>query len=220
MQHDMKMPMTSAAVEEIILILERTDVHHGDVHRDAVTLPWDVTPREYLEFARQDIDGTDKRGVVNALSNAKRALGCQLESLLLAFEIPKAKNSKPIPDMLDILEQLGVVTTKNLLAKINKYRNEVEHDFNCPPHERVAEFVDIVALFLEATRRYLDDRQCFWEFFDAQYRQVLSIRLESVGLQIKAGGGTASQVLGIVGAKNQSDYCRLLRAIWLAEERG
>src|SRR5207244_2671714 len=117
--------------------------------RDTVTLPWSIKPAEYLGFASKDIVGGDRRGAVNGLSNAKRALECQIDSLLLSLDLfTKRMKRQGLPGKLKELQDLGVVAPQ-ILAKINRHRNELEHEYVCPDVETTKDFVDVVSLFVE-----------------------------------------------------------------------
>lgn len=66
-------------------MLSRESLYWGSCCYEDVELKFDVTPHEYLEFMEEDLKGEDKRNLINALSNAKRALDCQIESLLYGY---------------------------------------------------------------------------------------------------------------------------------------
>jgi hypothetical protein len=100
---------------------------------------------------------------VNALSNAKRALECQIDSLMLAFELEELARKWNFPKKIEALSKVGIIAPR-VLAKINRHRNEMEHAYCCPSLEAVADFVDVAALFLEATRIHIDDRRSAWDF--------------------------------------------------------
>ena len=54
------------------------------------------------------------------------------------------------PQSTDFLLKVGVLAP-NILRKINKKRNELEHDFKKPTLEEVTDFLDIAQLFLAVT---------------------------------------------------------------------
>jgi len=149
-------------LKELISIIEHPQMSF-QTDRDTVRLPWDVTPSEYHRFAQKDLEGKDRRSSVNALSNAKRALECQIDSLILVFEVEESSSKWNFPKKIDVLERIGIIAPR-ILAKINRHRNEMEHDYCCPSIDMVADFVDVVALFMEATRIHIVDRRCAWEF--------------------------------------------------------
>src|SRR5947209_8565996 len=61
------------------------------VHPD---FTFDIRPNDFLRFAKQDFETTDTRGIVNALTNAKRAIDCQTDKILSIFKI---KYNKDLP---------------------------------------------------------------------------------------------------------------------------
>jgi len=50
-----------------------------------------LDPKDFLTFAKKDFFAADTRGLVNALSNAKRAIDCQTDSILIALGFGKKK---------------------------------------------------------------------------------------------------------------------------------
>ena len=111
-----------------------------------------ISPNNFISFAEEDLNEGSKRGFVNALSNIKRSIDCQTELLIYIlgnFEKMK-KEHWNFPKKISFLERAGVVSSR-ILKKINKYRNQLEHDFNVPKKEEVEDFLDIANLFLDAT---------------------------------------------------------------------
>ena len=53
---------------------------------------FEITPKEYLKFAKQDLKDNSDRALVNALSNAKRSIDCLIESTLQGLSINIEKN--------------------------------------------------------------------------------------------------------------------------------
>ena len=166
---------------ELISVIEKGAEVIDEMY-DSVSLPWQIHPTEYLHFALSDIGNQGQRGVVNALSNAKRALECQIDSLLLAFGLTQKKKRPNLPAKLAMLQDLGVIAPR-ILLKLNRHRNELEHEYTCPDHDTVEDFVDIVALFLEATRKYLEDRTCEW-IVEISLQEYVRIRIGRDELQI------------------------------------
>jgi hypothetical protein len=59
--------------------------HEGGIYKEITPL-WDLSPSELLTFADNDLArGSDRYALVNALSNAKRALHCQVDSILYSL---------------------------------------------------------------------------------------------------------------------------------------
>lgn len=191
---------------EAISLLDRPELE-WEVTRDTLKLPWGIKPWEYLSFAQEDIGVGDKRGTVNALSNAKRALECEVDSLMIAFGLAAQTRRWSLPDKLDMLRDIAVVAPR-ILFKINRHRNEMEHQYICPSREEVADFVDVVALFIEATKVHIHDHRCSWEFFLDNYDSLsIELRTESLRVTRKRAAGTLEVPAG------SEEYKQLLHAV-------
>ncbi|WP_147617716.1 hypothetical protein [Oxalobacter paraformigenes] len=107
-----------------------------------------VTPFEYLRYAEADLNIGDVHGLVNGLSNAKRAIDCQVANILHGFGLSIPKQ---FPSRLEKISALGLVAPR-IIKKIIRLRNLMEHEFHSPNLSEVEDAVDIVTLFLGATR--------------------------------------------------------------------
>jgi len=109
-----------------------------------------LKPADYLNFARGDIIKGDVRALVNALSNIKRAIDCQLDVLLEMYGLLKLSIKKKwgFPKKIEIIQKIGIVSP-NILNLINLRRNKLEHYHEKPRKEEVTEFLDIAELFIE-----------------------------------------------------------------------
>lgn len=197
-------------LQDIVTFLDRPEITWSDV-RDSTKLPWDITPTEYIEFSQLDIGGTDKRSIINALSNAKRALECQLDSLMLTFGFGSVSDRWNVPKKLEVLKDIGIIAPR-ILAKINRHRNDMEHEYTCPKHDVVADFVDVVALFLQATRVHIYDRQCELEFWD-EVGAELDVSWITGGLRVTPAGALKNETPLEILATDEMDYRCLLGAI-------
>ncbi|MCM3293525.1 hypothetical protein M3661_25810 [Paenibacillus sp. MER 180] len=140
--------------------LKNKDSYWSCRGHEELIIPFDVLPSEYLSYSEYDIEsGIEKRHrLINTLSNAKRSLDCQIDSLLIAFGLyGLAKKEKwNIPKKIEKLKELGIIAPR-ILNKINSVRNLVEHKFEVPNEEQVSDFLDVVALFNASTERYIYD---------------------------------------------------------------
>ncbi len=145
-------------------------VYWGSCMYEDVEVRFDVTPHDYLEFAEEDLKGSDRRNLINALSNAKRALDCQIESLLYVYCLKTYTDKKKmgIPNKIEMLNRLGIIAPR-ILNKINKIRNTMEHDFYCPDVDEVQDFVDVILLFISYTDKYLFEVKQDCELLDDTY---------------------------------------------------
>ncbi len=116
-----------------------------------------VTPKEYLEFADKDLLVNGNHGLVNSLSNAKRAIDCQITNLLSVLGL---KTSGNIHTKIQRIEDIGILAPR-IIKKVNKIRNLLEHEFYKPTNDEAEDAVDIATLFVEATDKV------FREFMDS-----------------------------------------------------
>lgn len=120
---------------------------------------------DYLNFAKQDLqDGKEQRNLVNSISNAKRALHLRLEDLCLGFGSRDLTKLKRSPALLGYVRSCGIVAP-NVLDRLNRLRNEVEHDYHVPEIGAIENFVDVTELFLAATDRWRDRQPCEADYF-------------------------------------------------------
>lgn len=195
----------------VVSFLQQPDLTYEEDLRDSVKLPWEITPYEYVQFAQLDIDGTDKRSTINALSNAKRGLECQIDSLMLAFGMGTLAERWSVPKKLEVLQELGVIAPR-ILTKINRHRNEMEHEYTCPKHDVVGDFVDVVALFVHATNIHINDRLLEISFED-ENRAVLEVSLYGGKISVTPHGSLKGKAPLQVSTANEADFRTLLGAI-------
>lgn len=154
-------------LEYINQLLQKKGIIWESCGYEDVDIKFDVTPHDYLAFMEADLNGLDRRNLINALSNGKRALDCQIEALLYGFCLKAYTDKKKlgIPDKIELLNRLGIIAPR-ILRKINKLRNMMEHDFYCPGEEEVQDFADVILLFISYTDKYLYDVKSDCEIVD------------------------------------------------------
>lgn len=124
---------------------------------------------DYLAFAKQDLlDGRQERHRVNSLSNVKRALHLRLEDLCFGFGATSLRKPYGFPTLLQYVRNCGLVAP-DILGRLNKLRNEVEHDYATPSTTEVETHIDVTELFLAATDRWKHRQPC-----EASYWQVIT----------------------------------------------
>jgi len=121
-----------------------------------IETPFTIKPEEFQKFAEADLQIADKHHIVNGLSNVKRAIECQIDSLLFAFGLfTKAKNQNlNFPRKIQLLNEIGIVSPR-ILGKINQLRNLLEHEYSVPERERVDDALDVAILFINYTNKFL-----------------------------------------------------------------
>src|SRR5712692_1468919 len=112
----------------------------------------DVTAEQYLQFAARDLEDGSERGAVNALGNIKRALHQTVDTLLQGYGLLARNRRLSFPRKLELIDAAGLFSL-SILNTLNDERNLVEHDYRLPTHARAREALDVVRLWLLATRR-------------------------------------------------------------------
>lgn len=129
---------------------------------------YDISPNDFLHFARQALKEGDDAGCVNALTNAKRAIDCEVESFLAALGYPRGKDlPRSVSDYLarqgrtlrrpgldaklQLLQALNVVPVK-LAARVRALRNDLEHEYALPQVEDVRDAIETADIFMRALR--------------------------------------------------------------------
>ncbi len=115
---------------------------------------FDVDPRDYLEFAKQDLVEGGDRGLINGLTNAKRAMTCRIDAILKLYNLECASNHN-YPTKLGLLKYFGLSAPDIVPEQIMK-RNQIEHEYTKPKNRECKDAIDIVELFLKASDQYVE----------------------------------------------------------------
>ncbi len=122
---------------------------------DVLRTKFDISPQDFIKYAEIDLSSDYEHNIINALSNSKRALDCQLDTLMVAFGYYKKSQKEfwNFPKKLTLISDLGILAPR-VLSKINTQRNLLEHQFIKPVKDQVEDFLDIAMLFIASTDRY------------------------------------------------------------------
>ncbi|MCA1967393.1 MAG: hypothetical protein ACK4M1_10335 [Flavobacterium sp.] len=170
-------------IEIIISFLKEPDTYWSSKGNLVIENDFEIKPQDFLNYAEIDLQNTYSHNLINTLSNAKRALDCQVDILLMAFGYYNISKKKfwGFPKKIEIIKELGILAPRVLL-KVNKTRNLMEHQYVKPTLEQVEDFVDIVALFIASTDKYIynfpndlqienDSLENFWIDFSNNYKE-------------------------------------------------
>lgn len=129
----------------------------GGVGRAPELPAFELTPRDYLEFAERDLENTDStHSLVNAVSNLKRAIDCQLDFFLFVFNLDNLYRNKRlgVDRKLGFLSKSGIFSSKSM-EKLNKVRNRLEHHYEVPRLEDIEVYYDLVFAFISVIENSL-----------------------------------------------------------------
>ena len=118
-------------------------------------VPFELTAKDFLDFASEDLEGKSLRDTVNALGNIKRSIDCVFDSLLFAVNfLEDAKRERwTFPEKMKFLSEIGIITPY-ILGRINLARNLLEHEFKKPVRKEVEMAYDVATLLFYATVRF------------------------------------------------------------------
>ncbi|PJI09326.1 MULTISPECIES: hypothetical protein [Clostridium] len=146
---------------------------------------FDISPTEFLDFAKKDYYCTNKQGMINALSNAKRAIDCQVDWILeyLGYKYSEF-NSKVYPNIDIIINEYELeneflydtpfklkfvqamdIAPSFLVSKIRLLRNKLEHEYTIPKKNEVKEALEVAELFINATKNIVYSEICHEFYF-------------------------------------------------------
>jgi len=131
----------------------------------------DIGAVDFLAFAKEDLASGSIKGFINAITNAKKAIDCQIDNFILSLGYEHTKISKytAVKNFvtntenntlkLKFLEKLEVIPIK-LISKIRKLRNKIEHNYYRPTEDEADEAVELADLFVNCLQRKI-----FYESF-------------------------------------------------------
>jgi hypothetical protein len=133
-----------------------SDVHLDSFSNDDVEAPFQTKPHDFLRFAEYDLNNKYEHHLINALSNLKRAIDCQLDSLLFGFGLyDQAKKKKlSFPKKVALLNSFGIISPR-ILKRINQKRNLLEHEYISPAEDDVEDALDVANLFIAYTDKFI-----------------------------------------------------------------
>lgn len=123
---------------------------------------FDISPKDFLKFAKEDLKEGNEKGFINSITNSKRAIDCQIDQTFETL-ISKYENFNPIiHDFLQYFEfesdipfKLTMIHAFNLapsliISKSRALRNKLEHMYQKPEIHDVKEALDVADLFIRS----------------------------------------------------------------------
>jgi len=126
-----------------------------------ISTDFDIEPRHFLRFAKSDFKTQELKGYVNALTNAKRAIDCQIDSAFAMFGITYDKIPKISQKIVDVEDfetsdlayKLKLIKAldfapSGLISKARLLRNRLEHYYQKPLKNEISEAIELAELFI------------------------------------------------------------------------
>ncbi|HBJ1650196.1 TPA: hypothetical protein LA460_002387 [Clostridium botulinum] len=139
------------------------------------SIKFNIKPDDFLVFAKDDYKIMDKKGLVGALSNSKRAIDCQVDWIIsyLGYDYLNFNDSK-YPEIKLLIDEFesNLKIHKNssiklrfiqaleiapifLISQIRIIRNKLEHEYVLPNSNEVREAIEVAELFINATQNII-----------------------------------------------------------------
>lgn len=112
---------------------------------------FELYPRDYLKFAEQSLEHGDTLGLINCVSNLKRAMDCEIDMFFYTvnlYNVVKDRNLK-IGQKLNFIESIGLFSSRSL-DKLNHIRNKMEHNYQVPKINEIDLYFELVEALVRA----------------------------------------------------------------------
>ena len=183
---------------------------------ESIEIPFDLTAKNFLDFAGDDLKSDSPRETINALGNIKRSIDCLFDSLLFAvnfFEDSK-RGRWSFPEKMSFLGEIGIITPY-ILSRINSMRNLLEHEFKKPDRKEVEVAYDVATLLYFATTRFAKHflNDIYLTTDDEKVKLGINVKRESRVIEISFN----EQTLSFSWEKNPEDYKKWLWVLYQAQ---
>lgn len=139
-------------------VIEILNCNGNDVQFVRIPL-FEISAKDFLIFAKSDFKDNNEKGLINALSNAKRAISNRMDEMIKLSCLQKISSKKNwnIPTKMDKLSAIGIFVPRLLQRKITSMRNLLEHEYIISKDsQEVEDIIEIAELFLASTEKYVE----------------------------------------------------------------
>lgn len=168
-------------MDKLELAKIKKGLNWSDIYIEAdgkTSIDWElfeISPEQFLQYAKEDYRNSSERDLVNCITNAKRAIDCQTDWILqyLGFEHQNFNDKKypvitqiiqqfeqdrrkcdPNPIKLKFVQSMEIAPTF-LISKIREVRNKIEHEYKMPSQADAIEAVELAELYINATQNMM-----------------------------------------------------------------
>lgn len=113
---------------------------------------FELMPFDYLEFAEKELEQNTPAARINCVAHLKRAVECELDTLLSVLNL--SKSVKSFPKKLEFAGAVGIFSPRSL-AKLNKLRNRMEHEYTNPEFQELEIYFDLASSFVHSLEGYI-----------------------------------------------------------------
>ncbi|ELS3558303.1 hypothetical protein ACT0L1_004378 [Vibrio vulnificus] len=161
---------------------------------------FELMPRDFVSFAENDLsEEMTAYQLVNATSNLKRAMDCNLDYLLSVLNLDALYRAKRlgVDRKLGFFKHAGVFNGRSL-EKLNKFRNRLEHHYEIPDVKDVDVYFDLIAAFVTIGESFIsqirsmsDVELCVVidDFKDISIKSEITLEQPAILLQLEQQSG-------------------------------
>lgn len=154
--------MINARIEKL---MDECDKHLKRINRAylkmAVFMPLDLT--SYQQLSEDEIEHIDQ--FLFRFAKLQDAIGEKLFLLLLEFLKEENIKNRPFIDVLNRLEQIGLLDDKNAWLELRKIRNNIAHQYEDEPQQAAEALNSIYAAKLVLEGIYALLRKSYFDVF-------------------------------------------------------
>ena len=165
---------------------------------------FDISPKDFLRYAKIAFQTKTESSLIDAITNAKRAIDCQIDTVFNSMYVNHANLPKSLEQFVkcfkydgDLWYKLKVMQALNLAPSIlvsyaRGLRHSLEHNYEIPEEKHVRQAIEIAELFIRSINGVL--RASYTEFEITDKKNLIeddnSNERYVQGLEISVGGGT------------------------------
>ncbi|MDA3879485.1 MAG: hypothetical protein PF436_03775 [Prolixibacteraceae bacterium] len=149
---------------ELIKEILKLDFTSTIIERDSGSVgesDFELKPRDFLRLSKKDFKTDSDGGLINALTNAKRAIDCQIDTSFNIFGISYDNISMSSEDLVKLVNidasdlpfKLKLVRAldfapSGVISNIRTLRNKLEHYYKKPEKNEVDSAIELAELFI------------------------------------------------------------------------
>lgn len=188
-----------------ILEFKRSDISAFISGGSFSAITMDVDPMEFLQQAERDFESEHIGKELNCITNAKRAIVCQMDQILLSLGYGSTRWN--IPKKIKKIKDLGIIAPR-ILSKVSKVRNQLEHEYLKPSSTEIEESLDIAALFVHYSQKVISPFEHEITFFDSGKKDFTKFGEPNQSIQLGLTRNESNEVCYLGYVRNEiNDKC-------------
>lgn len=110
---------------------------------------FEISPREYLGFAEEELNKESLVSLINCIAHLKHAMDSQIDIFLYSINMLENFKKKKLsfPKKIEFIEKIGIFRSRSL-KKLNLIRNKMEHEYKKPNIKELNLYFDLVFSFI------------------------------------------------------------------------